>query len=134
MSRWTSKRALACAVMAALLPAVGHADADVPGTWQTSLQARDLDGQPDNGPEAYYDATLNLTWLVPDSSSTMTWQQARDWAAGLNVHGTAGWRLPVARPVQGLYHRRDFSNNGSTDFGTAGPGAWGTASELGHLY
>jgi hypothetical protein len=31
------------------------------GTWQTTLQARDLDG--DGQIDAFYDTVLNITWL-----------------------------------------------------------------------
>lgn len=97
------------------------------GTWETTLQGRDLDGDLSNGFEAYYDTALNITWLadgayavtsgynsvvnggvVPNSNfdstmfnsyakwtnGPMGWDAARIWAAGLDVHGTTGWRLP----------------------------------------
>ncbi len=34
------------------------------GTWETTLQARDLDGNKANGAEAYYDSLQNITWLA----------------------------------------------------------------------
>ena len=34
------------------------------GTWQQTLLGRDLDGNLGNGPEAWYDTTLNITWLA----------------------------------------------------------------------
>lgn len=60
-----------CAVAVALtglglLSASGTARAaGVPGqgTWETTLQGRDLDGNSANGFEAYYDTVLNITWL-----------------------------------------------------------------------
>jgi hypothetical protein len=81
------------------------------GTWETTLQGRDLDGNASNY-EAYYDKALNITWLANanagagssydnGSSNTdglMTWQNAVNWAAGLSY--TVGstvyddWRLP----------------------------------------
>jgi hypothetical protein len=73
------------------------------GTWQTTLQARDLDGNLGNGPEAFFDAVLNVTWLADanyaktsgyDADGYMTWRDALDWAAQLNINGIAGWRLP----------------------------------------
>jgi PEP-CTERM motif len=50
-----------------LLGALGPAHAaGVPGqgTWETTLQGRDLDGNAANGFEAYYDTVLNITWLA----------------------------------------------------------------------
>lgn len=127
--------------IAAATPLAAHADGIAgQGTWTTTLQARDLDGDTGNGPEAYYDTELTITWLAHDSSwgdapsPVMTWQEAVQWAAGLNVHGVTGWRLPAARPIGGQRYSLEFSNNGRTDFGTAGANAWGHASELGHLY
>ena len=34
------------------------------GDWVASLQSRDLDGNFSNGPEAFYDKALNITWLA----------------------------------------------------------------------
>ena len=45
----------------------------------------------------------------------MNWQAAKDWAAGLNVGGYIGWRLPTADPTCGANYNC-------------------TNSELGHLY
>jgi len=74
------------------------------GTWETTLQGRNLDGNAANGFEAYYDTDLNITWLADanyaktsgfDTDGMMTWSGATAWAAGLNVHGITGWRLPT---------------------------------------
>lgn len=63
------------------------------GTWETTLQARDFNG--DSVIDAYYDTALNITWLADwNATGTMTWDAAVAWAAGLNVHGVTGWRLP----------------------------------------
>ncbi|MEY4764744.1 MAG: hypothetical protein RI907_1417 [Pseudomonadota bacterium] len=73
------------------------------GTWETDLQGRDLDGNVANGFEAYYDKALNITWLADanyaktsgyDADGLMTWEQAREWTASLNLGGVTGWRLP----------------------------------------
>ena len=57
---------------------------------------------------AYYDDVADLTWLADanfaqtsgyDADGLMTWDQASTWAAGLNVGGVTGWRLPdTAQP------------------------------------
>lgn len=49
---------LACAAIAGNAHAVGVAGQ---GTWETTLQVRDLNG--DGGVDAYFDTTLNITWL-----------------------------------------------------------------------
>jgi len=66
------------------------------GIWETSLQARDLDGNAGNGPEAFYDTVLDITWLRnADVNGLMRWDTAVSWAAGLDVNGIRGWRLPT---------------------------------------
>ena len=66
---------------------------------------------------AVYDDDLNITWLADaNANGAMTWQAAKDWAAGLNIGGYTGWRLPTADPTCG--DRSLYCTN----------------SELGHLY
>ena len=76
------------------------------GTWETTLQARDING--DGVVDAFYDTALNVTWLadanaaagtIYDSSvfstatdGQMTWLDAKAWAANLSVYGLTGWR------------------------------------------
>lgn len=73
------------------------------GTWETTLQGRDLDGNAATF-EAYYDTALNITWLADanyartsgyDDDGDMTWVAARTWASNLSVNGITGWRLPA---------------------------------------
>lgn len=78
------------------------------GTWETTLLGRDLDGNLATA-EAYYDTTLNITWLknanagagsvFDDGTSTtdggMTWASAISWAASLDINGISNWRLPT---------------------------------------
>ncbi|MEY4764961.1 MAG: hypothetical protein RI907_1634 [Pseudomonadota bacterium] len=74
------------------------------GTWQTTLQGRDLDGNAANGFEAYYDTALNLTWMTDanyaqssgyDADGRMSWHAAKAWVANLNLNGITDWRLPT---------------------------------------
>ena len=72
------------------------------------------------GGEAVYDTDRDITWLAnANANGQMTWATANAWAAGLNVGGYTGWRLPSA-----------LNTNGS------GPcsGNNCTGSELGHLF
>ncbi len=72
------------------------------------------------GGQAVYDTDRDITWLAnANANGLMNWQTAIDWAAGLNIGGYSGWRLPSA-----------LNTNGS------GPcsGNNCTGSELGHLY
>ena len=114
------------------------------GTWETTLQARDLDGDPSTI-EAYYDTELDITWLANANyfGSTMTWADANAWAAGLDLDSTAGpdgWRLPNANPIDGTTADDDLiAYNGTEDQGhnISAPGtlyAGSTANEMAHLF
>ena len=105
------------------------------GTWENTLQARDLDGN--GATDAFYDTSLNITWLRNASpAGNTTWSAAKSYANNLNFGGYSDWRLPTLSPVNGSnFTYTPVTNNGSTDGGTAKTGiGWGTASELGHLY
>ena len=68
------------------------------GTWESTLQGRDLDGNLATA-EAYYDIVLGITWLADANYAgiTMTWADANAWATGLDPYGSGitGWRLPT---------------------------------------
>jgi hypothetical protein len=81
------------------------------GTWETTLQGRDLDGNLSTF-EAYYDTAQNITWLADanyamttgaDADGRMNWTTANLWAAGLNPYGSGitGWRLPTTIDADG---------------------------------
>jgi len=84
----------ACAIAfvsltAQAVPVIGQ------GTWETTLQGRDLNGNASTF-EAYYDMTLDITWLADaNANGQMTWDVANTWAATLDVNGVTGWRLPT---------------------------------------
>jgi len=127
---------LACAAQAA--PVSGQGD------WETTLHARDIDG--DGSVDAYYDSALNITWLADanagagssfdDGASTtdgdMSWASANAWAASLDVHGVTGWRLPVMAPAS--TSESELSHMYCVNLGNFGPcnpltstppGTWG---------
>jgi len=106
------------------------------GTWETTLQGRDLDGNAATY-EAYYDTILNITWLADanyamtsgfDSDGIMHWSQANSWVSGLEIGGLTGWRLPTAVDIGN--DGCNFSYNG-TDCGyNTDP----TTGEMTHLF
>jgi len=119
----------------------GHAK----GTWETTLHARDIDQ--DGVTDAYFDSTLNITWLKDwnyakstgyagaNAGGGMSWESAKTWAENLSIGGYSDWRLPKMTPVNGVSFEYAFSQNGTTDQGYANSGVgWGLASEIGHLY
>jgi len=124
-----------------LLPAIA-CGASVPGqgTWETTLQPRDLDS---NGTaDAYYDTALNITWLrdANVSGQPLSWTAAIAWASALVVGNYGGWRLPTmvdtfVAPVNGS-DGCNFSFSGGTDCGynvqTKSGGA--VYSEMAHLF
>lgn len=107
------------------------------GTWESTLQGRDLDGDADNGFEAYYDTALDLTWLADgnhalssgyDADGLMTWDQSMSWAQGLSVNGVGGWRLPTMVDTGASGCNWSF---GGTD---CGYNIDASHSELAHMY
>jgi hypothetical protein len=63
------------------------------GTWETTLQARDMDGNTSTI-EAYYDTVLDITWLA-DANYSIFWLRCR-WANDLGcckrLGGGAGYQ------------------------------------------
>jgi hypothetical protein len=121
--------------------AVGGAQAGGPvsgqGTWETTLQYRDLDGNVANGPEAFYDTVLDISWLRDANvnmgnninGNFLYWQDAVAWANNLVVNGIDGWRLPTMLDTGAP--GCDFSYGGGTDCGYNPQTA---SSELAHLF
>jgi len=69
------------------------------GTWETTLEGRDLDGNAATF-EAYYDTTLDITWLADaNANGIISWDAANTWTTTLDVNGVTGWRLPTVTDV-----------------------------------
>lgn len=145
--RWTGLFQACTFIFLAGLSATANA-VSVPGqgTWESTLQGRDLDGNPSTF-EAYYDTTLDITWMTSTTTGlgVMDWATANAWANGLNAYGITGWRLPTNTPVNGSSYIQALSNDGSTDWGYAATttdgtdGGWRDAlgrpvSEMGHMF
>lgn len=113
--------ALSCATGAYSAAVLGQ------GTWETTLVARDIDG--DTSVDAYYDKTLDITWLANwNAVGYMDWNAAGTWASELTVHGVSGWRLPSTSDIGAP--GCDWSWGG-TDCGyNSDP----NSSELAHMY
>jgi hypothetical protein len=104
--------------------AVAHAVAvSGQGTWEQTLQARDLDGNKANGAEAYYDTTQNITWLADANylkTSGAAWADADGKAPMITTYGGYPWRsvnaynmdwvLPVA-PYSSSTINQDAANS-----------------------
>jgi hypothetical protein len=137
----------ACALVSSLIAAPVLAG-PIPGqgTWQSTLQARDLTG--DNVADAFYDTVLDVTWLadananlananqVPNvyAGGNLTWSAAMSWAGNLTLGGYTEWRLPkmLDTGTAGC----NFSFAGGTDCGHNSLTKSGATvySELSHLF
>jgi hypothetical protein len=97
------------------------------GTWETTLQPRDLNG--DGSVDAFYDTVLKLSWMADANvAGLMNWADAQAWAANLDLHGTTDWRLPTMIDTglpscQFAYTGTDCGYNVDT-----------ASSEMAHLY
>jgi len=102
-------RLFICAALAFSATVAAAAPVSGQGTWETTLQARDING--DGIVDAYYSSTQNITWLAdanyaatmgasgsnpPIKPGLMDKSAAETWLAGLDVYGVTGWRLPNA--------------------------------------
>lgn len=110
------------------------------GTWESTLQGRDLDGNTATF-EAYYDTTLDITWLADANAAgtMMTWADASTWAASLDINGVTGWRLPSVAPINSSTFNLNITNNATTDQGYASGNGWvdgsgNPVSEMGHMF
>ena len=116
------------------------------GTWEATLQARDLTG--DNVADAFYDTVLDITWLADANANlananlvpnvylggNLTWGAAMSWAANLSLGGYTDWRLP--RMLDTGTPGCNFSYAGGTDCGHNSLTKAGATvySELAHLF
>ena len=144
-------RSLLCSLAAVMLLPFSAAHAGPvagQGTWQSTLQPRDING--DGTVDAFYDTVLKVTWLADANAGAgstfdngffsptdgeMTWANAKAWAANLNVFGTTGWRLPTmidtgAPGCDAAYSGTDCGYNVQT-ISADGQTVY---SELAHLY
>lgn len=118
---------------------------DDQGSWQTTLQGRDLDGNILNGPEAYYDTVLNITWLADANyaktsaysvDGRMDWSAANNWVSSLKIYGISGWRLPTMVDTNWPGCDTDQGFNGGDCGYSVGINTYGSTHnyELAYLY
>lgn len=134
-----------CAALSLLFALGGTAQATpVPGqgTWQATLQGRDINGMPVASASAnavfLYDTTLNITWLRDAGVlGQVLWPAAQAWASSLVVSSFSNWRLPTMLDVgnDGCAAGNGSNNWGGTDCGynvltTAGPVVYSEMASL----
>jgi len=99
MLRITRSRILPSVALALTCVAVQAGPVSGQGTWESTLLARDINF--DGFVDAYYDTDLDMTWLADaNAAGNVTWTQAMNWVAGLDVYGVTGWELP-STPITG---------------------------------
>jgi len=113
------------------------------GTWESTLQARDIEN--DGVVDAYYDTVLDVTWLADanyaqtssyDVDGLMTWDESQTWIGTLNAAnylGTSDWRLTeiVDLPQQvGC----DFTAFVGSPGGDCGPNPDTSTSEMAYMF
>ena len=148
MIRRITRACLALAVTTAFcgIAPAGAAPVAGQGTWETTLQARDLNG--DGIRDAFYDTALNITWLADGNANlvnanlvpnvyvggNMTWGAAVSWADTLSIGGYSNWRLPKIMDTGSV--GCNFSVSGGTDCGYNVQTASGSTvySEMAHLF
>lgn len=127
----------ACSIAMSISTAANAGVVRGQGTWETTLEGRDLDGNPATL-EAYYDTVLNITWLADanyaltsgyPNGGRMSWVDANAWAAGLDISGVTGWRLPNIVDIGN--DGCNWSVSGGTD---CGYNVDTTTSELAHMF
>ncbi|MCV2360003.1 PEP-CTERM sorting domain-containing protein [Paucibacter sp. TC2R-5] len=133
MRKLTTKTFKTAALLGALAMVSAAQAAGVPGqgTWETTLQARDIDK--DGTTDAFYDTELNITWLRAGSTGTMDWGTAKAWAENGNFFGLSGWRLPTTH-VTTPDGSCDYSYTGGTSCGYNPLSDKVNGSEMAHLF
>jgi len=88
--------------------------------------------------QAYYDDVADLTWLADANAAgtTMNWVDANAWAAGLDVDGVTGWRLPSSLNSDGtgpcgLAYNCSDSEMGNLYYNVLGNPAFGPLTNTG---
>ncbi len=105
------------------------------GTWETTLQGRDISGRSIAASASaavfLYDVTLNITWLKnANVNGQMTWQSAQTWVQSMQVGTFTGWRLPTTT----IPDTSCTISNGNPSIYSLGYGVGCTASEMGHMF
>ena len=133
-----ASRLLVAAAVAAIAVAAQAGPVIGQGTWESTLKARDINGNAvalDAASAAFfYDTTLDVTWLRNmNVNGPMNWGSAVAWADALTTGGFTDWRLPTI--IDSGAPGCNLSYAGGTDCGYNVETQVGMAySEWAHLY
>lgn len=67
------------------------------GTWESTLHARDLDGN--GSADAFYDSVLGISWMARHNRDFARYDEHAALLAASSFFGIAGWRLPFAASI-----------------------------------
>lgn len=119
-----------CALFSAQAGGIFAISNPLQGTWTTTLQGRDLDGNSENGFEAFYDTSLDITWLnKQEVHYPLNWNYSQGWASNQIIFGISQWRLPRMLGTDFENSYCNYGNNTNCGF-KSNP----SSSELAHLY
>jgi hypothetical protein len=97
-----------CVCALSLISIAPSQAAPVPGqgTWETTLHGRDVSG--DGSLDAYWDQTLDITWLADAqySGGSLSWYTANAWALNLELANDGSeedWSLPLLSNLRSLF-------------------------------
>lgn len=85
------------------------------GSALAALQLRDIDGKATTiaaDTEFAHDTVLDATWCLTANNTSLPWNNAKSWAAGLTVAAFSGWSLPAADPSCGFSYNSTNSQMG----------------------
>jgi hypothetical protein len=133
---------LALCLSLGFVPATRAAPVPGQGTWETTLQPRDLNR--DGVADAFYDTVLNITWLADGNAlddvygnmGRINLPNTQDWVSNLNVFGMRGWRLPMMKDTgaPGCVEVAMAGTDCGLNVQTISADGQTVYSELGHLF
>lgn len=94
LMRRATRQLLAAGTLLLSVATVQAAPVSGMGTWETTLHARDLDG--DGSTDAFYDSVLDISWLARQNPDYARYDDHAAYLAASSFFGIDGWRLPMA--------------------------------------
>ena len=104
------------------------------GSALAALQLRDLNGHATAvaaNAEFAYDTVLDATWYLTGNNTTLNWDDAKSWAAGLTVGTFGGWSLPETDTACGAGYNCTNSQMGELYYTALGNAAGGPLTNIG---
>ncbi len=84
---------------------------------------------PQDPESTWDDGQTGLTWAVRDNGEDVSWNQAREYCANLQLGGATDWRLPTVDELKTLFDRsqsKPYKAKGPIELGM--PGIWSSST------